>query len=485
MFSFSPRSFLVLPCTLLAAQPAFAQAPAAPPPAAESPPSAPVAEPAPPPTPAPEVAPPPVATAATPPPPAVEPEAPAPSLLPVKLGTDVWSRFEVRENYDKLGVSRGRFQEGDETFFRARLTLESNALQLTDGATGLVYFAPQATGIWGTQGLGGTVGEASLGIYEAYFKLATPSLAVKAGRFALNYGDALVIGNLDWHQSGRAFDGAHLRYSFGKASVDAFVTQLSDGWPGLNKTFLIGDNYFWGLYGQFGELLAEGLALDVYALGKSAAATDVPVDPTDPTLGTAHVDGATFVTLGARAKQKLDAFDYRIEAGLQVGKTPARSAPLNKLAYQADVEAGYAPVKGFHLALNGAIASGDGDATDDADNAWDELYPTTHKWFGLTDVIGLRTNVMSLNLKLSGNVTASTTATLDAHVFARPQSNGLGRAPDANSDLAGYELDAQLIQKIGKYAGVRGLYCVFIPNKDYYGSDKLAHFFELQAGLKF
>jgi hypothetical protein len=107
-------------------------------------------------------------------------EAPAPSLSPLKVGTDVWSRFEYRENYLENGVARPRFQEGDQTVFRTRLTIETAPLQLTEKTTGLIYFAPQATGNWGTQGVGGTIGEAALGIYEGYFKLAAAALRLIA-----------------------------------------------------------------------------------------------------------------------------------------------------------------------------------------------------------------------------------------------------------------------------------------------------------------
>lgn len=494
MFRFPLTILTVFPATLFVTSTVFAQeaeAPVAAEPVAVEAPAEPVApepaaieeEPAPAPEPAltaepaPEAAPAPEAPA----PPPIE-EAPAPSLLPLKLGTDVWSRFEIRNGYDTLGVSRARFQEGDQTVFRARLTVETAPLQLTEGITGSVYFAPQASGNWGSSGVGGTIGEANLGIYEGYFKLSSSILDTKVGRFAMNYGDALIIGDLDWHQSGRAFDGVHLRFKPGAVNIDAFVTQQSEGWP-QPSPFLAGDNYFWGLYGQFGKAIAEGLDLDGYVLGRSAAANNLQVDDGMGGMTPLHKDAATFVTVGARAKQSLGMFDYRAEAGLQFGKVVGPATDnVNKLAYQADLEAGLTFAPGTRLALNGAIASGN-DPTTPTDSAWDELYPTTHKWFGLMDVAGLRTNILSANVKFNTKFTESLGLAVQGHVFATLEQPALGYVGDDN--FAGVEIDTMLKQNIGKFAYVQGLFGLFIPNSNHYATATTAQYGEAQAGLKF
>ncbi len=426
----------------------------------------------------------------TAPPPAllVAEEPPAPSPLPLTVGGDVWSRFELRQNYDELGASRARFREGEATFFRTRMTFKTNPLPLIEGLSGHLYFAPQASGNWGTNGAGGTVGEASLGIYEGYFQLTSELLAFKAGRFAMNYGEALIIGNLDWHQSGRAFDGAMLSITPGQALIDLFVTQQAEGLVATtnpafqNKPFLAGDDYFWGVYAQVGAAIAEGFGLDFYALGRSAVARDIITQGTDmdgePIEVRSHVNSATFMTIGARVKQTIGVFDYRAEAGVQVGKSPRGTEPLNKFAYQGDLEIGVSPVKGLRIALNGAFASGDGDPLDGQDQAYDELYPTTHKWMGLMDIIGVRSNIATGVLKLSYAAPSGTVFMVDGHVFARPETT-------AESNLSGFEVDAQILQKLGKFAHVRGLYGIFLPQEDMYGSVVAAHYVELQAGVKF
>lgn len=420
--------------------------------------------------------------------PSPEPDTARPSLLPVEASTSTWTRFESRSNYDTLGVSRGRFVEGDAVFYRARLGLRTNPLDLGDGITGLVQFSPQASGRLGSIG---TTTERPLGIYEGYFRFQGERASFDGGRFMMNYGDALVVGNLDWNQPGRAFDGFRSRYAFDGAFLDAFVTLTSrdgvtpaEGHPVVTEPFLGGDSYFWGLYAGLGPLLAQGLELDVYALGLSNVTTEGLPSADDPTV-TVTRGGATEVTLGARVKQKVGAFDYRLEAGTQVGTRPLTGptgGSQDVFAYQADGEVGYSFGSTLRLAVNGVIASGDDPTTGDAEG-WFELFPTGHKFLGLMDIIGPRTNVASGVFKGSARVTESLGFMLDAHVYARLEDGGLGQV--GSDKLAGYELNAQLLQKIGAPGRLRGLYGIFIPNAGHYASGDPAHYVEIEGGIVF
>jgi len=114
-----------------------------------------------------------------------------PSLTPLKVTTSVWSRLEVRENYDRLGVSRGRFLEGDRTFFRARLGLETNPLAIDDTSDVAVKIAPQASGTWGSNDV---TNAASAGLFEGYLRLRTKRVDFQMGRFAMAYGNEQLIG---------------------------------------------------------------------------------------------------------------------------------------------------------------------------------------------------------------------------------------------------------------------------------------------------
>lgn len=474
-----------------AATPSPEPAPTAPEPVETTPTTEPLdAPPAPAPAPSAPAPEPPTAATTTPAPPQVTPpeEPEPPSLTPFRVTTSTWTRFEGRANYDTLGVSRARFVEGDAFFYRARLGFRTNPLELTKGLRGLVQFSPQSSG---RLGLNGTTTESQLGIYEGYVRLEGSIASFEAGRFMMNYGDSLVIGNLDWHQAGRAFDGMRSRVRLGEAYVDGFLTLTSpdglttaEGHPLVNEPFLAGDSYFWGVYAGLGPLLAAGLDLDAYLLGVSNVATSGLPSPLDPTV-TVTRGGATEMTFGARVKQKIDAIDYRLEAGLQFGTRPVTSAVGDAqtiFAYQADGEFGYSFTPRFRLALNGIIASGDDPTTADGEG-WHELYPTGHKFLGLMDVIGPRTNVGSGVLKASAGITESLKFLLDAHIFARLEDGGLGQV--GTDKFAGYELNTQLVQKLGAPAHVRGLYGVFIPNAGHYASNDPAHYVEIEAGLIF
>lgn len=410
----------------------------------------------------------------------------SPSLLPLTLSTSTWSRFEVRENYDKLGVSQGRTQEGDQVVFRARLGVETNPIALTDTSDALIKFAPQASGNWGQNG---SVGEADLGIYEGYFKIRTERLDTQVGRMMMNYGDALVIGDLDWNEKGQAFDAVRFHYKMERGYLDVFGAQLREGHPQGADQFLGGDGYFWGAYAGVGKYLAPSLDLDFYFLGLSQVGQDDGVIG-----GTAfELEGSNLFTLGARIKQKVSAFDYRLEAGLQFGQSSA--LPLSAanvpasgsidaqtaLAYQADGEVGVTFDSGTHISLGGVIASGDNPWTADKNEGWNQLFPTGHKFLGLMDIIGKRTNVLSGNLKISQNLTDSLTAKVDGHLFARVEAGGAGNV--GGPGFSGTEVDAQLMQNIGKYVQIRGLYGLFIPASGHFASDDLAHYGEIQAGF--
>jgi len=408
------------------------------------------------------------------------------SLLPLKLSTSTFSRFEYREGYDDLGVSRGRFSEGDAVVFRARLGIRTNPLPIADGSDVLVQFSPQASGVWGVTG---TTSEVNLGIYEGYVLFRSQRLEVELGRFKMNYGDSLIIGDLDWHQAGRAFDGLRAHYKMKRGYLDLFATQVAAGGPDAGPKLFAGDDLFWGAYLGVGEYLGKGLDLDAYFLGLSNFAQEGLVDAetgVDYSLASAHL-----FTAGLRAKQKMGFFDYRLEGDVQFGRTIQAPPPgftgdhvdsVQTFAYQADVEFGFMISSTTRLGVGAVLASGDAPASD-KNEGFNELYPTGHKFLGLMDVIGARTNVGSANLKVTQNLGAALKAQVDAHVFTRLEDGGLGSV--AGAGLAGTEIDTQLGYALGKYANVRGLYGLFIPATGHYASDDLAHYVEVEAGVRF
>lgn len=466
-------------------------------PAAVPPPTATVAPEPPPPEPPPTAAVPPEPPPAAPPPPEPAPApAPGPEFLPLSVSGSFWSRYELREGYAEHGLAHPRLhREGDYIVSRARLGLKTNPVAVSESTKVSATFVPQAAYTFGTTGAPVTIADSpAIVLYEGYASVGNGTASFDAGRFAMDYGDALVIGNLGWNEAARAFNGARLRLTPTSTPmfVDAFATLILEG-RGTTLEPVSGDTYFYGLYADVGPLIAEKFALDIYLLGQTLASYEV-ADAMDPTV-TLTRDTASEFTLGSRVKGEVAIVDYRVEAGVQFGKTtgePTAMAPApepaDKTAFQVDGELGVAPVKGLRISAGGFMASGDDLGTPE-NEGWNELYPTGHKWLGLTDVTGARTNIAGAR----GGVKYGLdwlVASVDFHSFSRLEQDASGE-----DGSMGSELDFNLIHPIGKGAAVRAMYGVFLPTEEFW-EPKVAmenagaagdpiHFLEVQFGYDF
>jgi hypothetical protein len=405
-----------------------------------------------------------------------EPAAEAEPAFPIIPGTSMFTRFELREGYEDVGASRGRFLEGDAIFYRARLGLQLTPLDIGGGTLASVQFTPQASGKLGT--LGSTVADAALGLHEGYLRLAGSGARFDLGRFELDYGDALVIGNLGWHQTARSFDGFRMRAIpvDGSAFVDVFFTIPRESHPAVDAPFGAGDNYFIGIYSDVGPWVSEGMALDLYLLANTFMPADGAPVSDDPADGTQDVDGAVEVTVGARAKQKIGSFDYRGEAGLQLGERIVGVTTQSVTAYHGDLELGLS-FDAVRVALEGLYASGEDGSTSDLEG-WNQLFPTAHKFLGLMDVFGARTNAISGVAHLSYEAADDFAAKLDAHLFSRPETT-----PAGVEGYVGSELDFIALYSLGAGAGVRGLYGIYMPS-DELGSTDPVHYLEIELAYE-
>jgi hypothetical protein len=472
---------------------------------------APVAPPPPPPLPPPP-APVVVAAPAAPPPPLAPPPPSAPGWSPVYTGS-FFTRYELRQGFDNAGVQRGRFIDGDAFFYRARFGIGTGAIDLGKDIKVGLQFTPQAAGVFGS--LPSTIADASLGLHEGYLRAGGKYVRVDAGRFELNYGDSLVLGNLDWNEIARSFDGLRTRVSKSPTSawLDLFATVVKEGrqQPIPLVKAGDGDQYFLGAYAAFGPAIKAGLDLDLYFFTQLWTESQ----QVGTTTGTYKREGAAQFTLGARAKQKVKFFDYRFEGGVQAGKRgadlaaiPAMVTPMtvtevkatDVLAYHADLELGLALVRAkapaagapapapgappppdrLRVSLEGLYASGNDAKSTDKNEGWDELFPTAHKFLGLSDAFVLggqkRTNVASGVLHITAVPVANFTVQADGHLFARVEETA-GAAPvlamppmmaAQKKGYAGSEFDIGAVYQIAKGLKARALYGVFMPSGDFY-----------------
>lgn len=298
----------------------------------------------------------PTALLSPPPAPAVPPP-PAPLWNPIYTGS-YFTRYELRKGYDDLGLSAGRprFSEGDAVFYRVRFGINTGVFDLGQGIKVGLQFTPQTAGTFGSNGPS-TVVDAQLGLHEGYARVAGKHVRVDAGRYEMNYGDSLVIGNLDWNEIGRTFDGVRARISSSSTSawLDLFANVIQEGRP----TYLgvaDGDYYLLGGYAALGPAIRPGFELDFYGLVRAwgdAKGVQAATGTAANMNTTYRRENAAEATLGARSKARFGLLDYRVEVGLQAGSRAGAAPPLSNgmlanravdsvdvLAYQGDLELG-------------------------------------------------------------------------------------------------------------------------------------------------
>ncbi len=363
-----------------------------------------------------------------------------------------FTRYELREGYDDVGRFHPRYRESDFVYYRARLGLTTDPVDIGKGRAVTLKLEPQSSGFWADKP--NTLTDGNLNIHQATLRVGGDGYWVDIGRFEMSYGEHVVIGNVGWHQTGRSFDGIRSRISLDKGWVDVFATQVLED-PFEVAPFAAGDKYFSGVYAGLGPMLGEGVAFDLYLLNHIT-----------PRLDENGELGPQF-TAGSRYKRNFGTVDVRAEGGVQVG-----TGGTEQLAFQALTEVG-TKLGATRVAAQGWYASGD-DPTTAKNEGWDQLYPTAHKFMGLADIAGARTNIMGGMLRVRHPLDDINLGA-DAHLFMRPQT------PDGVDSFTAVEVDAWALKKLGKGLGLRGGYSIYAPTEgSVHGTSDLAHYLEVQ-----
>lgn len=299
--------------------------------------------------------------------------------LSLAVGAQYFARGELRDNADFLSASRD-FTAGFDQ--RARLSVRASAWQRVG-----VLLELQDVRAWGSEPNTVTV-TPNTGLHQGFVDLrATSWLDVRVGRQELSYGEDRLIGNLDWGQAARAFDGVFLRVTASPhVTVDGFAMMLKPpSWvtPDAQPRFQNSGSYFSGLYlrARFGVA-----GFDTYVLGLFE-------DPASVTAG--RVPDNNRATIGARAFVNLKGLSLVGEGAFQTGLVgPTRELEL----------AGAVAVKGSYtftgvwgapyVLAEFSGASGDGTPGDGVDHTFNQLFPTGHAHLGYMDYVGW-SNVVS------------------------------------------------------------------------------------------
>jgi hypothetical protein len=222
-----------------------------------------------------------------------------------------------------------------------------------------------------------------LGVHEAYMDIEAIKdvLAFKLGRQSWNFGAGRMIGDNDWEQAGRSFDGLDITLRYEKF----LKADLLFSWIQERNAAAMSDVAFGGLYLNCPYI--KGLDIDVYWLY----------------LGDPRREGGRKVhTMGGRVGGKLAAHPalfFDLEGAVQFGEVAEGLPQDNTLktndhyAVAAHADLGYAiPVQWTPtIALFFDLASGDGntspvDAENDLSAGWIPLFPTRHGLFGKMDL---------------------------------------------------------------------------------------------------
>ncbi|MEM1414861.1 MAG: alginate export family protein [Myxococcota bacterium] len=131
--------------------------------------------------------------------------------------------------------------------------------------------------------------------------------------------------------------------------------------------------------------------------------------------------------------------------------------------------------------MEGLLASGDDDPTDADQRAWNQLFPTAHKFLGVADIIGARSNVASVVAHGKLRFADHFHLLVDVHAFFRPEPTATSAG---TTGYTGAEIDASLRWRVAGGLFAWASYALFLPDDDFYVSDGVAHFAELWFGYQ-
>jgi hypothetical protein len=293
------------------------------------------------------------------------------------------------------------------------------------------YVQLQHAAEWGVFG-GDALTDPFLFLHQGWLKYA-PSDAwyVQAGRQQLAYGDHRVLGTVGWTQVGRAWDA--LRFGITPSDtfgVDIFAGRYAAGITEFGRDVSLFDRDAWltGAYFKLREVTKPVFnEVDIYAL------YDVRIDDlSDDTPNNRNLFG-----LGARAAGQWGIVDGVVEGMYELGSACATVAPdsldcsdqtVDISAWFVDAELGVELYQPADVRLFAAYSRATGDDPDTETNeAYFQFYPTAHKWLGLMDIIGGRSNIQEIRGGVSfeaGPIGVRETV----HYFTRlqPESEAVG-----------------------------------------------------------
>jgi hypothetical protein len=207
---------------------------------------------------------------------------------------------------------------------------------------------------------------------QAYVRLGGSKSLVRVtvGRQLLSYGAQRLIGPLDWTNTSRSWDAVKMEIGTADAKVDLFASSVVVIDPAHPDHHRDGFNIH-GAYGSFKRAIPRA-TVEPYLLWKT---------------GHASIWTAGLRIAAMPGTPGLHGFDYQAEVARQWGTIGV----LNHAADAGYVIFGYTTGKRAwtpHLSAEFSHASGDNNPGSATHRTFDQLLPTNHLFYGITDPVG-------------------------------------------------------------------------------------------------
>lgn len=286
--------------------------------------------------------------------------------------------------------------------------------------------------------------------------------ALRVGRQELAFGDERLVGNSNWTNVARSFDGYDLALKDGKFRVDTFaasVVVLTDGQVGAHTP----GNYLEGAYGEMKDVIPDATIQPYFLWRRSPLQKQ----------GDGKVVTEDFGTTGFRWVGKLPAgFAYGTEMAIQRGSLGtdqvAAWAGHWQIGYQFPTASTLQP----RVVAEYNFASGDNNAKDGVHGTFDTLYASGHDKIEFADQVGWK-NIKEVrtgpDLKIRPNVSlALRYADLwlaNAHdsLYSASGTALVTRANGSAGTWVGQEFDGTMIFSINKSADLGAGYGYLLP----------------------
>jgi hypothetical protein len=213
--------------------------------------------------------------------------------------------------------------------------------------------------------------------YVEFGDMEKKPVGFRFGRQELEFGEGRLVGALPWANTARTFDGFHASYLGKGFRLDGFAARVVRVLPNDFNDSIPGNN-FYGLYTSFKTLVPRA-TFEPYFFWRRQSGLHTELGAP----GTMN-----FGTYGLRWVGKLPGgFDYNTDIAGQHGSLGSESigAWANHwlLGYTVS-KARFTP----RIFAEYNHASGDKNPTDNKKGTFDQLYPTGHDKYGLTDQVG-------------------------------------------------------------------------------------------------